>query len=144
MHLILPLTKGHLSNMTTISWQIGWPYKRGTTVSHLYESSIRLLHSCRSNYETLYIFFNFLLSEASSMPLAVSVRPIPLCPPSVQPRPQPEFSVAWLALRCQGYPSPWDLELASLVSHRDLRQAGPAIPLAELGTARKESVVWGL
>ncbi len=22
----LPLTKGHLSNVATISWQIGWPY----------------------------------------------------------------------------------------------------------------------
>ena len=26
MHLLLPLTKDHLSNVTTISWQIGWPY----------------------------------------------------------------------------------------------------------------------
>ena len=32
MHLLLPLAKGHLSNVTTISWQIGWPYQRGSTV----------------------------------------------------------------------------------------------------------------
>ena len=26
MYSLLPLTKGHLSNVATISWQIGWPY----------------------------------------------------------------------------------------------------------------------
>ncbi len=26
MYLLLPLTKGHLSNVATISWQIGWHY----------------------------------------------------------------------------------------------------------------------
>ncbi len=31
MHLILPLAKRHLSNVATISWQIGRPYLRGTT-----------------------------------------------------------------------------------------------------------------
>ncbi len=25
-HLLLPLAKGHLSNVATISWQVGWPY----------------------------------------------------------------------------------------------------------------------
>ncbi len=28
-YLLLPLTKGHLPNMATISWQIGWPYWGG-------------------------------------------------------------------------------------------------------------------
>ncbi len=32
MHLLLPIAKGHLSNVATISWQIGWPYSRGTAV----------------------------------------------------------------------------------------------------------------
>ncbi len=32
MHLLLTFTKDHLSNAATISWQIGWPYWRGTTV----------------------------------------------------------------------------------------------------------------
>ncbi len=26
MYLLLPLATGHLSNVTTVSWQIGWPY----------------------------------------------------------------------------------------------------------------------
>ncbi len=26
INLLLPLTKGHPSNVATISWQIGWPY----------------------------------------------------------------------------------------------------------------------
>ena len=30
----LPLAKGHLSYVATICSQIGWPYKRGTTVYH--------------------------------------------------------------------------------------------------------------
>ena len=34
--LLLPLTKGHLSNVATISCQIGWPYLRGTTVIQFY------------------------------------------------------------------------------------------------------------
>ena len=33
IHLLFPLAKGHLSNMATISWQIGWPYYMGTTVA---------------------------------------------------------------------------------------------------------------
>ncbi len=32
MYLLFPLTKGHLSNLATVSWQIGWPYNRGTSV----------------------------------------------------------------------------------------------------------------
>ncbi len=35
MHLLLPLTKGQLSNVATISWQIVGPYYRGTTVPYL-------------------------------------------------------------------------------------------------------------
>ncbi len=31
LYLLLPLTKGHLS-VVTVSWQIGWPYWRMTTV----------------------------------------------------------------------------------------------------------------
>ncbi len=31
MQLVLPLTKGHLSNVAIISWQIGRSYKRWTT-----------------------------------------------------------------------------------------------------------------
>ncbi len=29
MYLLLPLVKGHLSNVATIFWQTGWPYYRG-------------------------------------------------------------------------------------------------------------------
>ena len=32
MNLLLPLTKGHLSNVATIVWQIEWPYQRETAV----------------------------------------------------------------------------------------------------------------
>ncbi len=32
MHVMLPLTEGHLSNKDRISWQKGCPHERGTTV----------------------------------------------------------------------------------------------------------------
>ncbi len=37
----LPLTKGHLSNVVTISWQIRWPYYRGITVHCIFNTVVR-------------------------------------------------------------------------------------------------------
>ncbi len=31
-----PLTGGHLSNVVTVSWQIGWPHWRETTVHYVF------------------------------------------------------------------------------------------------------------
>ncbi len=45
--ILVPLTKGHLSNVATLSWLIGWPYYGGTTVlivlDNLLECTVVLL-----------------------------------------------------------------------------------------------------
>ena len=36
IQLVIPLIKGHLSNVAIISWQTAWPYQSGTTVFYFH------------------------------------------------------------------------------------------------------------
>ncbi len=60
MYLLLPLTKGHLSNVATISWQIGWPYYREKETTVYAGPSITLTTWKRRLTEQIHVYFMYL------------------------------------------------------------------------------------
>ncbi len=56
MHLLLPLAKGHLSSVATVSWQIGWSYYGGTIY-------VKILICVNSSLKILEIICNGFVSN---------------------------------------------------------------------------------
>ncbi len=92
-YVLLRLTKGHFSNVATISWQIGWPYLTGTT--ELIVSAIAKINRGLFYYLSLDAFAHH-CTKASAERVDVILCDIYACCFSPRPDMFFRFSILWV------------------------------------------------